>query len=85
MKNFGKLAKPLTDLLRKNSFIWCEEATHAFEQLKQALISTPVLSLSNFKNKFIVEIDVSSKGIRVVLMQDQHPITYIGESLGPKK
>ncbi|XP_071924750.1 uncharacterized protein [Coffea arabica] len=34
IKGYEKIAKPLTKLLKKNSFVWNEAATSAFEQLK---------------------------------------------------
>ncbi|CAJ2678818.1 unnamed protein product [Trifolium pratense] len=85
VQDFGKLAKPLTDLLKKEGFVWTDNATQAFMQLKQALITAPVLSLPNFSKQFVVETDASGKGIGAVLMQEQHPVAYISKSLGPKQ
>ncbi|GAU25735.1 hypothetical protein TSUD_216660 [Trifolium subterraneum] len=85
VKDFGKLAKPLTDLLKKDSFVWSESATQAFLQLKQALTSAPVLCLPDFSKPFVVETDASGKGIGAVLMQEHHPVAYISKSLGPKQ
>lgn len=49
VKNFGIISKPLTQLLRKGvSFRWGSEAEAAFQQLKQALTSAPVLGLPDF-------------------------------------
>lgn len=46
---FGILAWPLTQLLQKqHGFKWNEEAQAAFEALKKAMSSTPVLSLPRF-------------------------------------
>ncbi|XP_068657920.1 uncharacterized mitochondrial protein AtMg00860-like [Aristolochia californica] len=42
IQSFGPLAAPLTNLLKKNSFQWNEEASMAFDALKNALASTPV-------------------------------------------
>ncbi|MCI56544.1 hypothetical protein A2U01_0077795, partial [Trifolium medium] len=85
VKDFGKIAKPLTDLLKKDGFLWSEDATAAFLHLKQALVTAPVLCLPDFTKKFVVETDASGTGIGTVLMQDQHPVAYISKSLGPKQ
>jgi hypothetical protein len=55
-----------------------------FDNLKQALVSAPVLALPDFSKGFTIEIDASAKGIGVVLMRDHHPITYLSKALGPK-
>lgn len=85
VKDFGKIAKPLTDMLKKDSFVWSPESTSAFTLLKQALVTAPLLSLPDFSQKFVVETDASGKGIGAVLMQQHHPIAYISKSLGPKQ
>lgn len=48
------LAKPLTMLLQKKMFQWSNEAHTAFEALKQAMSSTPVLVLPNFTEPFVL-------------------------------
>lgn len=85
VKDFGKIAKPLTDMLKKDNFQWTEESTVAFFALQQALISAPVLTLPDFSKPFVVETDDSGTGIGAVLMQDQHPIAYLSKSLGPRQ
>ncbi|TYK05651.1 Retrotransposable element Tf2 [Cucumis melo var. makuwa] len=59
VKNYGNIAAPLTKLLQKNGFHWGEDATAAFESLKQAMISVPVLALPDFSLPFIIETDAS--------------------------
>jgi hypothetical protein len=48
VKNYGTLGKPLSNLLRKKSFVWDAATQQAFDQLKIAMSTTPVLALPNF-------------------------------------
>jgi len=73
IKDFGTIARPLTQLLRKDCFRWTELATTAFEQLKQVLSTAPVLQLPDFTKPFIVECDASSVGFGAVLHQGAGP------------
>ncbi|GJT86340.1 putative mitochondrial protein [Tanacetum coccineum] len=59
IKACASISKPLTLLLQKNGFKWNNEAQLAFEQLKQAMISAPVLALTDFKKEFTMETDAS--------------------------
>ncbi|GJW51736.1 retrotransposon-related protein [Tanacetum coccineum] len=84
IKNYAVISHPLTKLLKKNSFGWNVEAETAFKTLKEAMISTPVLSLPNFNKEFVVETDACDVGIGAVLLQDGHPIAYMSKALSPK-
>jgi len=83
--HFGLIAKPLTELLRKNTvFHWTSVHEQSFQTLKQALVTAPVLALPNFSKLFCIETDASAVGIVAVLTQDGHPLAYISCALGPK-
>jgi hypothetical protein len=75
------IAKPLTSLLKKKALEWSDEATASFLELKQAMISTPVLRLPDFRKLFVVETDACDSGIGAVLVQDQHPIAFLSKPL----
>jgi hypothetical protein len=79
--NYGIIAKPLTNLLKKKGFERNCAATIAFTALKQAMTSTPVLRLPDFHKQFVVETDACDLGIGVVLMQEQHPIAFLSKPL----
>ena len=85
VRHFGLLAKPLTTLLHKHTvFQWTSIHDQAFQALKTALVSTPVLALPNFARPFAIETDASASGVGAVLTQDGHPLAYISRALGPK-
>ena len=69
VRNYDVMAKPLTELLKKDNFECSDEARSAFNQLRYAMSHTPVLVLADFSKPFILETDASSKAIKTVLMQ----------------
>lgn len=84
VKDYGKICRPLHDLLKKNGFHWTQEHTSAFNQLKQIMTSCPVLALPDFSKAFVLETDACGTGIGAVLMQGGRPLAYLSKSLGPK-
>jgi hypothetical protein len=72
-------------LLKKGEhFQWTPNTQEAFEVLKAALSSAPVLSIPNFEKTFIIETDASDKGMGAVLMQDGHPISFLSKAFCPR-
>nr|KYP63314.1 Retrovirus-related Pol polyprotein from transposon 297 family [Cajanus cajan] len=84
VQGYGLLSRPLTELLKKEAFLWNEEATKAFEALKQAMAALPTLAVPNFSKQFVVESDASSRGIGAVLLQEGRPLAFMSKSLSEK-
>jgi RNase H-like domain found in reverse transcriptase len=66
IRNYGCISKPLTNLLKKNALKWGEEASIAFDLLKHAMTQAPILAMPNFSQPFILETDVSDKGVILI-------------------
>jgi hypothetical protein len=75
-KGFSHICAPLTNLTKKGSFRWSEEAQSTFDKMKKVMITYSVLALPNFGQPFTLECDASREGIGVVLMQNRHPFAY---------
>jgi hypothetical protein len=71
-------------LQKQHGFKRNEEAQAAFEALKKAMSSTPVLALPRFDLPFLVETDACENGLGAVLMQHGKPIAYISKALGER-
>ncbi|XP_026396413.1 uncharacterized protein LOC113291049 [Papaver somniferum] len=84
VQHYGSISKPLTNLLKKNLFIWSSAATNAFEALKLAMSTTPSLALPDFTKTFVVESDASDLCIGDVLLQEGKPIAYFSKPLRPR-
>ena len=84
MKDFFKIAVPLTKLTRKNEkFEWNDNCEKSFQELKQRLVSAPVLVLPYDKGELVIYSDVSHKGLGFVLMHHGNVISYASRQLKP--
>jgi hypothetical protein len=84
IKNYGAIAKPLTNLVKKDNFRWTELALTSFKQLKQVLSTAPVSQLLDFNKPFLVECDASSTGFGMVLHQGDGPIAFFSCMIAPR-
>ena len=60
IKDFSKVTWPMIDLTRKNThFLWSAECNSAFEQLKNAFVTAPILMKFDPDKQIVVETDAS--------------------------
>ena len=74
IKNYSQIAKPLHQLTENNSqFHWTEETNQAFETLKTALTTAPILGYPSQdpEDQFVLDTDASNCHIGAVLSQIQ--------------
>ena len=84
--DFSKIAKPLTELTKKDEpYVWTEEREEAFQTLKQKLVTAPMLVQPNITKPFEVYCDASNIGLGCVLMQEGHVIAYASRQLKPSE
>ena len=86
VKGYSAIAAPLHDLTKKSrAFTWTGECQEAFDRLKTALSSSPVLALPNDTGTFVLDTDASDYQIGAVLSQiqdgEEKVIYYAGRKL----
>lgn len=82
IENFSKIALSLTTLtLKGKKFEWGDKQESSFQLLKQKLCITPILSLPEGTEGFIVYCDTSHQGLGCVLMQNNKVIAYASRQL----
>jgi hypothetical protein len=79
IKDYARLAQPMFALLSKNTkFIWSEECNNAFNKLKEALVSYPVLRHPDINRNFRLHTDASGYAVGAVLCQvDEENKEYV--------
>jgi len=89
IQGFADIATPLYDLLRKNEPFRCTgRCQRAFEELKERLMTEPILALPSDDGQVILDTDASDQGLGAVL-SDRSPdgvervIAYASRRLHP--
>ena len=85
----GKLAAS-TEITEPKEFKWMPEYQQAFDALKEALVTAPVLGYPDFNREFMLETDASLHDLGAVLSQQDetgklHVIAYVSQSLHPSE
>ena len=71
IRNFASIVRPLHRLTEKGRpFKWTSEYESAFHELKQRLITAPILIYPDFSRPFSLDTDASNDGIGAVLSQE---------------
>jgi hypothetical protein len=64
IQNFSQTAKPLTELLKKNTpYVWDDRTEKAFSTLKEILTTQPLLQYPDFTKPFVLTTDASNDAI----------------------
>lgn len=80
ISDYATIAAPIFDTLKKGkSFKFSSEAENAFNHLKNAFVTSPILKLPDFSKHFYVQCDALDVGIGAVLFQKddsegEHPL-----------
>ncbi|CDO77880.1 hypothetical protein BN946_scf184690.g1 [Trametes cinnabarina] len=87
IKDFAKIATPLNRLTGLAEWTWGQDEQTAFEGIKKAITSAPVLAIPNDDDPFKVECDASKFAVGAELSQKQggvwKPIAFLSKSLSP--
>ena len=82
VQDFSRIAAPLTKLTRKGvKYVWTEDCTKAFEELKKRLTTAPILKMPTGSGDMVIYSDASGSGLGCVLMQHGHVIAYASRQL----
>ena len=69
IKGYSKMVAPVTDLLKKDKkWEWSSKCQAAFDELKSAMSSEPVLRFPNLELPFEVQTDASDRALGGVLV-----------------
>ncbi|KAL0560141.1 hypothetical protein IC582_000535 [Cucumis melo] len=82
VENFSRIATPLTQLTKKGApFVWSKACEDSFQNLKQKLVTAPVLTVPDGSSNFVIYSDSSKKGLGCVLMQQGKVVAYASRQL----
>lgn len=91
VQGFSIIAKPLTQLLRKDApWVWNEEQQTSFQTLKDKLIQKPILALYNVTADTELHTDACKIGIAGILLQRDdlsklRPVAYFSRQTTPEE
>ncbi|KAL0559513.1 hypothetical protein IC582_004126 [Cucumis melo] len=82
VEDFSRIASLLTQLTKKETpFVWSPACESSFQELKQKLVTAPVLTVPDGLGSFVIYSDASKKGLDCVLMQQGKVVAYASRQL----
>lgn len=78
---YAKILRPISDLVRRNQFEWGTAQVEAFDMLKDALTSAPVLAHPSSHKEFVVSTDASQYAVGATLEQEGRPVAFLSHRL----
>ncbi|GFS70735.1 transposon Tf2-8 polyprotein [Trichonephila clavipes] len=83
IKDYSKIAKPLSDLRRKENLFVCGAQKEAFEKLKKIMSEAPILHIYNHERKTELHTDACKQGYAILLQEAEdgklHPVYYMSK------
>src|SRR6266853_4031826 len=94
IQGYSQIVRPLLDLTKQaTTWHWDDNKQRAFKELRDKMVSKPVLQQLDFDKTFYLQMDASKYGIGAVLSQDggmkgvtlrkRHPVAYYSATFSP--
>ena len=84
IRNFSKIAKPLTERTKRDTpFHWTDKTQLSFDILKEKLCRAPVLKYPDYPKTFTLTTDTNNEDLGAILLQDGHSYCFISRTLNP--
>jgi transposase InsO family protein len=82
LPHLSDIAKPIRDLTNKETiWIWDTPQIEAWDKLKIAVASTPVLRYYELQKEVTLQCDASQSGLGVCMMQEGQPVAFASRAL----
>ena len=74
----------MIELLRRDvPFVWADQCEQSFQELKERLVTAPILAIPSGAGGYVIYSDASHRGLGCVLMQSGKVIAYASRQLRP--
>lgn len=81
IKDFSTLAILPNSLIKKYKFSLNEDCDKSFQKLKECLTITPILTLPQGIDGYIIDTDASNQGYKAIIMKNDKVVAYASTQL----